>query len=145
MITVDNLRIQFGKRVLFQDVNMKCTAGNCYGVIGANGAGKSTFLKAISGEIDATAGRVIQDSGERLSVLSQNHFAFDEFTVLNTVLKGHSTLWVILEELILVELAFHLPLLNTTQDNVQEFHIHGNTTSTYQDCVCTSLVVQLKL
>lgn len=98
MITVDNLRIQFGKRVLFQDVNMKFTAGNCYGIIGANGAGKSTFLKAISGEIDATAGRVIQDPGERLSVLSQNHFAFDEFTVLNTVLKGHSTLWKILEE-----------------------------------------------
>lgn len=98
MITVDNLRIQFGKQVLFQDVNMKFTAGNCYGVIGANGAGKSTFLKAISGEIDATTGRIIQGPGERLSVLSQDHFAFDEFTVLNAVLKGHSTLWEILEE-----------------------------------------------
>jgi ATPase subunit of ABC transporter with duplicated ATPase domains len=98
MITVDNLRVQFGKRVLFQDVNMKFTAGNCYGVIGANGAGKSTFLKAISGEIDATAGRVTQGPGERLSVLSQDHFAFDEYTVLNAVLKGHSVLWNIMEE-----------------------------------------------
>jgi ATPase subunit of ABC transporter with duplicated ATPase domains len=98
MITVDNLRIQFGKRVLFQDVNMKFTAGNCYGVIGANGAGKSTFLKAISGEIDATAGHISQGPGERLSVLSQDHFAFDEFTVLNTVLKGHAKLWDIMHE-----------------------------------------------
>ncbi len=98
MITVDNLRIQFGKRVLFQDVNMKFTAGNCYGVIGANGAGKSTFLKAISGEIDATAGYVSQGPGERLSVLSQDHFAFDEFAVLNTVMKGHSKMWEIMHE-----------------------------------------------
>ncbi len=98
MITVENLRIQFGKRVLFQDVNMKFTAGNCYGVIGANGAGKSTLLKAISGEIDATAGRVFLGPGERLSVLSQNHFAFDEFSVLNTVMKGHEKLWNIMEE-----------------------------------------------
>ena len=81
MITVADLRIQFGKRILFQDVNMKFTAGNCYGVIGANGAGKSTFLKAISGEIDATTGHVSQGPGERLSVLSQDHFAFDEFNV----------------------------------------------------------------
>ena len=98
MITVADLRIQFGKRVLFQDVNMKFTAGNCYGVIGANGAGKSTFLKAISGEIDATAGHVSLGPGERLSVLSQDHFAFDEFTVLNTVMKGHETLWNIMQE-----------------------------------------------
>ena len=93
MITVDNLRIQFGKRVLFQEVNLKFTAGNCYGVIGANGAGKSTFLKAISGEIDATSGSIRMEPGERLSVLSQDHFAFDEFTVLDTVLKGHQELW----------------------------------------------------
>ncbi len=98
MITVANLRIQFGKRVLFQDVNMKFTAGNCYGVIGANGAGKSTFLKAISGEIDSTSGNISLDTGERLSVLSQDHFAFDEYTVLNTVLKGHSKLWNIIQE-----------------------------------------------
>ena len=98
MITVANLRIQFGKRVLFQDVNMKFTSGNCYGIIGANGAGKSTFLKAISGEIESTSGHVSLDKGERLSVLSQDHFAFDEYTVLNTVLKGHDTLWNIIQE-----------------------------------------------
>jgi ATPase subunit of ABC transporter with duplicated ATPase domains len=98
MITVSDLRIQFGKRVLFQDVNMKFTPGNCYGVIGANGAGKSTFLKAISGEIESTAGHISLGAGERLSVLSQNHFAFDEFSVLDTVVKGHSHLWDIMHE-----------------------------------------------
>ena len=98
MITVEGLRIQFGKRILFQDVNMKFTAGNCYGVIGANGAGKSTFLKAISGELDATAGHISLGSGERLSVLSQDHFAYDEYTLLNTVLKGHIPLWEVMQE-----------------------------------------------
>jgi len=98
MITIADLKIQFGKRVLFQDVNMKFTAGNCYGVIGANGAGKSTFLKAISGDLDPTSGHISMGSGERLSVLSQNHFAFDEFSVLNTVLKGHSQLWEVIQE-----------------------------------------------
>ena len=98
MITVSDLRIQFGKRVLFQDVNMKFTAGNCYGVIGANGAGKSTFLKAISGELDPTTGKIALDTGERLSVLSQDHFAFDDYTVLNSVMKGHSLLWNIIQE-----------------------------------------------
>ena len=98
MITVDNLRIQFGKRTLFQDVNMKFTAGNCYGIIGANGAGKSTFLKAISGEIEPTAGKISQGPGERLSVLSQNHFAFDEYSVIDTVMKGHEHLWNIMQE-----------------------------------------------
>ena len=98
MITVSDLRIQFGSRVLFQDVNMKFTAGNCYGVIGANGAGKSTFLKAIAGEIDTTHGHIGLGPGERLSVLSQDHFAFDEFTVLNTVMKGHTELWNIINE-----------------------------------------------
>nr|HPE75042.1 ATP-binding cassette domain-containing protein [Draconibacterium sp.] len=98
MITVDNLRIQFGKRILFQDVNMKFTAGNCYGIIGANGAGKSTFLKAISGEIEPTQGNITQGPGERLSVLSQNHFAFDEFSVIDTVMKGHERLWNIMHE-----------------------------------------------
>jgi ATPase subunit of ABC transporter with duplicated ATPase domains len=98
MITVSNLRIQFGKRILFQDVNMKFTAGNCYGVIGANGAGKSTFLKAISGEINATTGSISLEPGERLSVLSQDHFAFDEFTVLDTVMKGHELLWNLMKE-----------------------------------------------
>ena len=98
MITVADLKIQFGKRILFQDVNLKFTAGNCYGVIGANGAGKSTLLKAISGEIDFTGGHISMEPGERLSVLSQDHFAFDEFTVLDTVMKGHSVLWSIMQE-----------------------------------------------
>ena len=96
MITVQDLRIQFGKRVLFQEVNMKFTAGNCYGIIGANGAGKSTLLKAISGEIESSRGHISLGSGERLSVLSQDHFAFDEFSVLNTVMKGHKELWDIM-------------------------------------------------
>ncbi|MCK4879875.1 MAG: ATP-binding cassette domain-containing protein [Bacteroidales bacterium] len=98
MITVAGLRIQFGKQVLFQEVNMKFISGNCYGVIGANGAGKSTFLKAISGEIDSTAGHISLGPGERLSVLSQDHFAFDEHTVLNSVLKGHTQLWDVMQE-----------------------------------------------
>src|SRR5690554_6692574 len=97
MIEVADLKIQFGKRVLFQDVNLKFTAGNCYGVIGANGAGKSTFLKAISGEIDATSGNVLLGPGERLSVLSQDHYAFDEDLVIHAVLKGHNKLWDIME------------------------------------------------
>ncbi|MEE4259086.1 MAG: ATP-binding cassette domain-containing protein [Bacteroidales bacterium] len=98
MITVADVRIQFGKRVLFQDVNMKFMDGNCYGVIGANGAGKSTFLKAISGEIETTSGTINLGPGERLSVLSQDHFAFDEFSVLDTVIKGHAQLWDIMQE-----------------------------------------------
>jgi len=98
MITVAGLRIQFGKQVLFQEVNMKFTSGNCYGIIGANGAGKSTFLKAISGEIDSTAGHISLGPGERLSVLSQDHFAFDEDTALNTVLKGYARLWEVMQE-----------------------------------------------
>ena len=98
MITVADLRIQFGKRVLFHDVNLKFTAGNCYGVIGANGAGKSTFLKAIAGEIDTAHGHISLGPGERLSVLSQDHFAFDEFSVLDAVMKGHEQLWKIMQE-----------------------------------------------
>lgn len=98
MITVNNLSVQFGKRVLFQDVNLKFTAGNCYGIIGANGAGKSTLLRVLSGELDPTHGSVLLGAGERLSVLSQDHFAFDEFTVLDTVLMGHTVLWNIMQE-----------------------------------------------
>lgn len=98
MITVSNLAIQFGKRVLYKDVNLKFTNGNIYGVIGANGAGKSTFLKAISGELEPTKGNVTLGSGERLSVLSQDHFKWDQFTVLNTVLMGHTILWDIMNE-----------------------------------------------
>ena len=98
MITVSNLAIQFGKRVLYKDVNMKFTNGNIYGVIGANGAGKSTLLKAISGELEPTKGTVELGPGERLSVLSQDHFKFDEFTVLDTVLMGHSVLWDVMQQ-----------------------------------------------
>ncbi|MDR1402689.1 MAG: ATP-binding cassette domain-containing protein [Tannerellaceae bacterium] len=98
MITVNNLDLQFGKRILFQDVNLKFTPGNCYGIIGANGAGKSTFLKIISGEKDPTRGTIWMEPGERLSVLSQDHFAFDGFTVLDTVLMGHGELWAVMNE-----------------------------------------------
>ncbi len=98
MITVSDLAIQFGKRVLYKDVNMKFTNGNIYGVIGANGAGKSTLLKAISGELEPTKGTITLGPGERLSVLSQDHYKFDNCTVLNTVLMGHSVLWEIMQE-----------------------------------------------
>ena len=98
MISVTNLAVQFGKRVLYKDVNMKFTNGNIYGVIGANGAGKSTLLKAISGELEATKGTIELGPGERLSVLSQDHFKYDHCTVLNTVLMGHTVLWDIMQE-----------------------------------------------
>jgi ATPase subunit of ABC transporter with duplicated ATPase domains len=98
MITVSNLAIQFGKKPLFSDVNLKFTPGNCYGVIGANGAGKSTFLRIISGDLDATRGSVTMGPGERLSVLNQNHHAFDEHTVLDTVLMGHAELIRIMKQ-----------------------------------------------
>ncbi len=98
MITVENLSLQFNKRVLFDDVNLKFTPGNCYGVIGANGAGKSTFLRILSGEQDPTTGKAHLASGSRMAVLKQDHFEFDEFTVLNTVLQGHSELWKIMQE-----------------------------------------------
>jgi ATPase subunit of ABC transporter with duplicated ATPase domains len=98
MITVSNLAIQFGKRVLYKDVNLKFTNGNIYGIIGANGAGKSTLLKAISGELEPTKGNVTLGPGERLSVLSQDHFKYDNCTVLNTVLMGHTTLWDVMQE-----------------------------------------------
>ena len=98
MITVSNLGIQFGKRVLFQDVNLKFTSGNCYGIIGANGAGKSTLLKILSGEKDATSGTFSLAPGERLSVLAQDHFAFDGQSVMDTVLQGHNVLWDIMKE-----------------------------------------------
>ena len=98
MITVTNLAIQFGKRVLYKDVNVKFTAGNIYGVIGANGAGKSTLLKAISGELEANKGTIELGPGERLSVLDQDHFKYDEFTVMDTVLQGHQPLWENMKE-----------------------------------------------
>jgi len=98
MITVSNLGIQFGKRILFQDVNMKFTPGNCYGVIGANGAGKSTFLKMLYGEVENTKGTITFGAGERLSVLKQNHSEFNDCAVLNTVLMGHTKLWSVMSE-----------------------------------------------
>ena len=98
MITVSNLAIQFGKRVLFSDVNLKFTSGNCYGVIGANGAGKSTLIRMLSGDLDPTRGTIQFGPGERLSVLKQDHFEFDEYTVLDTVMMGHDVLWKIKEE-----------------------------------------------
>ncbi|MFI3278008.1 MAG: ATP-binding cassette domain-containing protein [Rikenellaceae bacterium] len=98
MISVSNVEVNFGKRVLFKDVNLNFTAGNCYGVIGANGAGKSTFLKVLSGEIDCTKGNVSFGTGERLSVLRQDHNAFDEYSVLDAVLIGHQPLWKIMKE-----------------------------------------------
>ncbi len=98
MITVSNVSVQFGKRVLFNDVNMKFTSGNCYGIIGANGAGKSTFLRTIYGDLDPTTGTIALGPGERLSVLSQDHFKWDAFTVLDTVMMGHSVLWDIMKQ-----------------------------------------------
>ena len=98
MITLSNIAVQFGKRVLYKDVNMKFTNGNIYGVIGANGAGKSTLLKAISGELEPTKGTVELGPGERLSVLSQDHFQYDQETILNTVLMGHTTMWEVMCE-----------------------------------------------
>ncbi|QEM10198.1 ABC-F family ATP-binding cassette domain-containing protein [Mucilaginibacter rubeus] len=98
MITVSNLSLRYGKRTLFEDVNLKFTQGNCYGIIGANGAGKSTFLKILSGDIDPTSGSVSFTPGERMAVLSQNHYAFDEFTVLETVMMGHKEMYAIMKE-----------------------------------------------
>ena len=98
MIAVNNLGIQFGKRVLFQDVNLKFTPGNCYGIIGANGAGKSTLMRILSDQLSPTHGTVSMAPGERMSVLEQDHFKFDDCTVLNTVLQGHTILWDIMQE-----------------------------------------------
>lgn len=99
MLTVSNLSLQFGKRVLFDEVNIKFTNGNCYGIIGANGAGKSTFLKILSGEIEPTSGHVSLEKGKRMSVLEQNHFKYDEYTVLDTVLRGNKVLYEIKENM----------------------------------------------
>ena len=99
MLTVSNLSLQFGKRILFDDVNIMFTKGNCYGIIGANGAGKSTFLKILTGEQDPTTGSISLEPGKRMSVLEQNHFAYDNFTVLETVLRGNEKLFKIKEEM----------------------------------------------
>ena len=98
MISANNISLRFGKRALFEEVNLKFTPGNCYGVIGANGAGKSTFLKILSGEIDPSTGSIDITPGERLAVLKQDHFAYDEYSVLQTVIMGHERLYAIMEE-----------------------------------------------
>lgn len=98
MIAVNDLAMQFGKRILFQDVNMKFTPGNCYGIIGANGAGKSTLMKILSGVLTPTRGNITQGPGERMSVLEQDHFKYDDCTVIDTVLQGHTVLWDIMKE-----------------------------------------------
>lgn len=98
MLSVSNVSLRFAKRLLFDEVNLKFTKGNCYGIIGANGAGKSTFLKILSGEIDATTGSIDMEPGARMSVLTQNHFEFDAFPVLQTVLMGNKHLWAVLQE-----------------------------------------------
>ena len=99
MLSVSNLSLQFGKRILFDEVNIKITNGNCYGIIGANGAGKSTFLKILSGDLDPTSGQVSLEKGKRMSVLEQNHFKYDDFTVLDTVLRGNKVLYDIKERM----------------------------------------------
>src|SRR5690606_15856367 len=98
MISVNNVTLSFGKRVLFDEVNLTFSKGNCYGVIGANGAGKSTFLKILAGEIEPNKGSVEITPGERMAVLKQNHIEFDDYTVLDTVLMGHNKLWKIMKE-----------------------------------------------
>ena len=98
MITVSNLSLRYGKRTLFEDVNLKFTSGNCYGIIGANGAGKSTFLKILQGDVDPTTGQIAFSKGMRVAVLKQNHFEFDEMPVMQTVLMGHKILWGVMSE-----------------------------------------------
>ena len=92
MISVSNLSVQFGKRVLFDSVNISFNKGNCYGIIGANGAGKSTFLKVLTGNLEANSGNITIEPGKRISVLEQNHFAYDDYEVLETVVRGNKPL-----------------------------------------------------
>ena len=98
MLSANDVTIRFGKRILFEDVNIRFSKGNCYGIIGANGAGKSTFLKVLSGEIEPNKGDVSKDPGERISVLKQDHFAFEEYKVLDTVIMGNQELYQIMKE-----------------------------------------------
>ena len=98
MITVNNVSLRFGKRTLFENVNLKFTNGNCYGIIGANGAGKSTFLKLLSGEIETTTGEINIGKGERLSVLKQDHNLYNDYRVLDVVIMGNKRLYEIIEE-----------------------------------------------
>ncbi len=119
MLTVSNLSVQFGKRILFDEVNVTFTQGNCYGIIGANGAGKSTFLKILSGEIDPTSGHVSLEPGKRMSVLNQNHNMFDEFTVLETVMMGNKDLYAVKTEMD----ALYLDYTDENADRIGELQI----------------------
>ena len=98
MLNAIGVTVRFGKRVLFEDVNIKFSKGNCYGIIGANGAGKSTFLKVLSGDLEPSKGEVVLDKGERLSVLRQDHFAYEEHRVLDTVIMGNQELYKIMKD-----------------------------------------------
>ena len=98
MISANNVTLRIGKKALFEDVNIKFTEGNCYGLIGANGAGKSTFLKILSGELESTSGDVVITPGQRLSFLKQDHFQYDEYTVMDTVIMGNARLYEIMKE-----------------------------------------------
>jgi len=119
MLSVSNLSVQFGKRILFDEVSTVFTQGNCYGIIGANGAGKSTFLKIISGQFDPTAGRVILEPGKRMSVLNQNHNMFDEFAVLETVVMGNKNLYAIKKEMD----ALYLDYTDENADRIGELQV----------------------
>jgi ATPase subunit of ABC transporter with duplicated ATPase domains len=119
MITVSNLALQFGKRMLFQDVNLKFTSGNCYGIIGANGSGKSTLIRILSGELDALRGSVSFGSHERLSVLKQDRYAYDEHTVINTVLQGHEEFWSVMHE----KDALYTKTDFTNEDGIKASHL----------------------
>ena len=98
MISANNITLRLGKKALFEDVNVKFTEGNCYGLIGANGAGKSTFLKILSGQLEPTSGDIVITPGQRLSFLQQDHFKYDEYTVLDTVIMGNKRLYDIMKE-----------------------------------------------
>ncbi len=121
MISTQGITLRYGKRALFEDVNIKFTPGNCYGLIGANGAGKSTFLKILSGEMEANSGEVIIEPGKRLAVLKQNHFEFDEFEVLKTVIMGHKRLYDIMEE----KNALYLKEDFTDEDGIKAAELEG--------------------
>lgn len=121
MIEVSNVSLRFGKRVLFEDVNVKFSPGNCYGIIGANGAGKSTFLKILQGEIDPSTGQIFMTPGERMAVLKQNHFEFDQYRVLDTVVMGHKKLWSIMQE----KEALYAKADFTDEDGVKASELEG--------------------
>src|ERR1051326_5947693 len=125
MISVNNVSLQFGKRVLFDEVNLKFVGGNCYGVIGANGAGKSTFLKILSGEIDPTRGNIAVEPGKRMAVLRQNHYAYDEIPVIDTVMMGHDHLWKIMQEKDAIYAKADFSEADRSEENTSELKSHS--------------------